>query len=289
MNGMAGSKRQSDSETDDDLRLPFIVVPPGAPPPAEWLALHPGAIRITNGFASHTNFRANAVSLDAGASFGQPHGRALAPGGLAAYGEAVQTATDSVATASPAPQGNSDQPQAAPWHTSPNELRPDLIKPVPLVDDAGNAVLDFHGQPILRPEGFDPHYFIEQGLRDRKEFEMPDILGDGGSAAAASARVIDHLAKFRQSGAWDAQRVGGIFHKEFRDYATVAIGLYASAAGLSEDRILSLQNFYARQFSRFNKISTFNSKYQSLPQENIYNTDVGYSLFHNKKLQNDTN
>ena len=54
----------------------------------------------------------------------------------------------------------------------------------------------------------------------------------GGGAVAALIYEKDVLRNFRQYGVWDAQRIGGKQHKTFQDYSTIAIGIYAAAAGI---------------------------------------------------------
>ena len=62
------------------LRLPFIVVPPGEQPPATWLAEHPGAIRIPNGFVPRSGPHSSELPpFDLDAALGQILAQAAAP------------------------------------------------------------------------------------------------------------------------------------------------------------------------------------------------------------------
>lgn len=153
--------------------------------------------------------------------------------------------------------------------------------PVPLLDGKGKPVLDGNGKPILRPAGLDPRLFVQQGLKDRKVVEQLLQNGSDGSGLAALGYELGALRKFRQGGAWDAQRIGGIYHREFIDYATIAIGLYAAAAGIPEEKILEVEDIYAEIKSRFNKRDTFDSVYRVLPERNVQNTRLGYRLYEN--------
>jgi hypothetical protein len=45
---------------------------------------------------------------------------------------------------------------------------PGAATPVPFVDDKGQAVLNDQGQPMMRPAGMDPHFFVSQALKDKK-------------------------------------------------------------------------------------------------------------------------
>jgi hypothetical protein len=129
---------------------------------------------------------------------------------------------------------------------------------------------------MLRPAGLDPHVFVEQGLADRRIADELPRSGPEGSDLAASALMAEHLAKFRHWGAWDAQRLGGKFHKEFVDYSTVAIGLYAAAAGISRSTILSIQDADALAKSSFGRDTEYDKIYTHLPHDNVNNTDKGY-------------
>ena len=135
--------------------------------------------------------------------------------------------------------------------------------PVPFKDDFGNPIVDIKGEQMLRPAGWDPHAFTEQGAKY-------------GTVAA--------LANFRTSGAWDAQRMGGgyqggkgKFHSEFVDFANVNIGLYASAAGISEGFTLSVANHFAFFFSNMGN-ATRDKGYSSLRAANVFDIRAGYKL-----------
>lgn len=68
------------------------------------------------------------------------------------------------------------------------------------------------------------------------------------------------------------------------DYATVAIGIYAAAAGLSPDEILTAQNLYARLRSRYRNDKLMDSVYTYLPATNVSNTYLGYDLYVSGRL-----
>jgi len=121
----------------------------------------------------------------------------------------------------------------------------DPTAPVPFVDDQGKPVLGRDGKPMLRPAGLDPTFFVEQGLADRRIQEEVSRAPEGSDFASGLYEAYQ-LNHFRRGHDWDAQRIGGSFHPEFVDYATVAIGLYAAAAGMPRDEILAIQNDVAR-------------------------------------------
>lgn len=99
------------------------------------------------------------------------------------------------------------------------------------------------------------------------------------------ASIGRDLSKFRQGGAWDAQRVTGTFDGRFRDYATVAIGLYAAGLGMSVDKILTVENEYAERYSKFHPKIEMDQKYQFLSLRNVYNTNLGYRLFDAQQIK----
>lgn len=91
--------------------------------------------------------------------------------------------------------------------------------------------------------------------------------------------MAEHLANFRHWGAWDAQRLGGRFHNEFVDYSTVAIGLYAAAAGISRSTILSIEDADALVGNDFPANTEYDKVYTHLPKRNSGNADRGYELY----------
>ncbi len=145
--------------------------------------------------------------------------------------------------------------------------------PVPFMDDSGNLILGESGAPMMRPAGFDPHFFSAAGAADRARM--------GAQGMRSGTMSVNSLANFRQGGPWDAQRIGGSFHEQFIDSATVFIGIYASNAGLSQDQVLGIQNAYASMFSQFATGTVFDSRFTSLPLRNVQNTQLGYNLVGN--------
>jgi hypothetical protein len=97
---------------------------------------------------------------------------------------------------------------------------------------------------------------------------------------------------FKQGGRYDFQRQGGdmhvgydlinssnmLFHQEYRSFSTVAIGLFAAGAGISQDTILLIQNNYASMRSSFQPGTVMHDVYRNLPSLNVANTILGYSL-----------
>jgi hypothetical protein len=167
---------------------------------------------------------------------------------------------------------------ADPPHTNVGKVA-DPTAPVPVVDDRGKPVLGRDGNQMLRPAGLDPHFFVERGLADR---QLEDELIQSGLADGdlmAFAFQVDALSHFGWWGAWDAQRVGGRNRKKYVDYATVAIGLYAAAAGIPRSTILSIEDAAALVRSHFAADTVYDPVYTHLPEDNVRNTDKGYELY----------
>ncbi len=163
----------------------------------------------------------------------------------------------------------------------------DPAAPVPVVDDQGKPVLipdgPRKGQQMLRPAGLDPHFFVKQGTADKSRYDAlshtANPYGGGDASLAFLSRDLMQLYKLRQGGEWDAQRVGGKYHPEYVDYATVAIGLYAASAGISRDIILRIQDTYAAKYSHFEPGTKMDKTYTHLPERNVANTDLGFQLY----------
>ena len=169
----------------------------------------------------------------------------------------------------------------------------DPTAPVPVVDDQGKPVLipdgPFKGQQMLRPAGLDPHFFVNQGIADKSRYDAllhtANPYGGNDAGPAWVLREFMQMRKFRQGGEWDAQRVGGRYHAEYVDYATVAIGLYAASLGMSRDLILRVQALYAMLNSKFDPEAKRDETYTHLPHRNVANTDLGYQLYQSGQIR----
>ena len=157
-----------------------------------------------------------------------------------------------------------------------NAEYPSGMEAVPLVDNSGHAVLNSAGVPVQRPLRLPPSFFVQQGQMDRN---IVAGLNAAGHPEEAPAYIAARLARFRQYGSWDARRLSaGESFPQFTDYATIAIGLYAAAAGLSESDVLSLQDDYASFKSDFHH-ATMDRTYPHLAERNVRNTRLGYRLY----------
>lgn len=164
---------------------------------------------------------------------------------------------------------------------------------VPFLDDAGKQVLDGNGAAMMRPEGFDPHFFVQQGLKDRPGLDalmditrIPNSGINMGEAyvVARYAYLYKHLKNFGQRQQWDAQRIGKQYHREFVAYASAALGLYAAALGLSQEEILEISNLYAWKNSTFKRDTEYDSDFSHLAKYNVENTKIGMDLYNSVKL-----
>jgi len=93
---------------------------------------------------------------------------------------------------------------------------------VNFVDDNGVPVREPSGAIVQVPSDVDMHSFVAAG-------ELFDQIGAPEQG----------LPNFARNGLWDIQRIDGVFYPAFRDAATVAIGLYAAAAGIPINQILA--------------------------------------------------
>jgi len=71
--------------------------------------------------------------------------------------------------------------------------------------------------------------------------------------------------------------LSGNFDARFIDSATILIGMYAAAAGISRADILSIENDVAKS-SKFAAGTPMDSTYTNLPARNVTNTDIGMRL-----------
>ena len=159
---------------------------------------------------------------------------------------------------------SADVPRRAP---APEAKARALPRSMPLLDRSGAPVVGGRGKPVMFPDDLPPELFVAQGRRLRHY--PPEAL--------LTLQALD-LAKFGQGAPWDAQRRDGLFVDEWIDYATIAIGLYAAAAGMSEDWILRIQDKYASYRSNFGRAAR-DPVHRHLRQENVINTRLGYDLY----------
>jgi hypothetical protein len=139
----------------------------------------------------------------------------------------------------------------------------------PLTDKSGNAVQGANGKPALIPGGFDVNGVVATGKSDKKL--------RGNAPMVGSAQTAEDLANFRRGGKWDLQRLSGNFDPRFIDSATILIGMYAGAAGITRNQILDIENTIAIT-SSYPKGTKFDSTYTHLPVRNVTNTDIGMGL-----------
>lgn len=157
--------------------------------------------------------------------------------------------------------------------------------PVPLVDSRGNAINDAQGNPLLRPADLPPEMFVNEGLAFNFKEKFAAAQQNGLDAQLlVIADLAAQLAKFGHGGSWDAQRVQGQFVEDYRDYATIAIGLYMAAAGVPIDMALWIENEYARWRSNFDPDEQKDSVYTSLSTRNVRNTQIGYELYQSGRI-----
>lgn len=148
---------------------------------------------------------------------------------------------------------------------------PDRSEVSSLADDHGRPIIDATGHVAHTPASFSPQSFFQQGLADRVSYantvdtyrallqlgDISDPTADNPQTLSPEMALIglslreSPLANFATGHIWDVQREHGRFHDEYRDAATIYIGIYAAAAGIPESLMQQLQNTYAFGRSHF--------------------------------------
>ncbi|GBR54983.1 hypothetical protein AA106555_1891 [Neokomagataea thailandica NBRC 106555] len=83
---------------------------------------------------------------------------------------------------------------------------------------------------------------------------------------------------------WDIQRLGqpkGTIKKEWRDIATISIGIYAAASGMSFNEIMNIQTAYVKVFGGTWLDEKKDSVWNYIPEKNVQNTKIGFDLYRN--------
>ncbi len=143
--------------------------------------------------------------------------------------------------------------------------------------DRGALITDYNGDIIYRPENITPQEIYDHGRAYRNA---------SWSETSAMLQIL-----FKQGGRYDFQRQGGdrhaldtitdsgfLFHREYRSFSTVAIGLFAAGAGISESQILTIQNTYAGFRSNFGRDERMDTNYTNLAALNVANTHLGFIM-----------
>ena len=165
----------------------------------------------------------------------------------------------------------------------------------PLKDDQGQQVFapdhqrkkgeEERNVAVMRPAFMDPHFFVRKGIEDRKrdEKEIEEIIMslEERIEPPISEPAYFDLFNFDRGGPWDAQRIAGHFYEKYVEYATIAIGLYAAAYGIPEDKILEIQNL---RIGKTLEDREYDKTYKNLPEDNVKWTDIGYELYKSGKI-----
>lgn len=155
---------------------------------------------------------------------------------------------------------------------------------VPLLDSHGHPITDAQGNPLLRPADLPPEMFVREGQAIRDKFNAALKQDSGLLLSYATAELYDKLRQFGHGAVWDAQRIQGQSVEEYRDYATIAIGLFAAAAGLPIQIALQIENVYAFFSSTFDPDEQKDEVYTNLPTRNVRNTEIGYELYESRRI-----
>lgn len=73
------------------------------------------------------------------------------------------------------------------------------------------------------------------------------------------------------------------YDKKFVNAASIAIGIYAAAAGWDLHDVLTVSNAFAAVASSHGKVK-YSKKYKALPERNVLNTTIGYNMQKDGKI-----
>ena len=164
--------------------------------------------------------------------------------------------------------------------------------PVPFVDNDGMPVLDSLGNRILRPDDLPPERYLRAGFAnqslgtDVSGYEQ-QIAGGGAAAEGVSAAgpLAAALLPVSPGGILDAERFDGNYVRDYRHYLNIMIGVYAAAAGLKQNAVLSTIDDYASLKSTFNADEPLDEVYTHSAKQDVEDTKSGYRLYESGRIR----
>jgi hypothetical protein len=168
-------------------------------------------------------------------------------------------------------------------------------KPVPFTD-SDNEQIYAQGNPLLRPIGLPPELYAQAGLAVRSWVQIFTGLEQGGGTLddpdAANARSMalaliasNILLPLAPGGSLDAERFDWTYVRDYRRYQNIMIGVYGAAAGMSEDQVLSMVDFYATIVSRFGAKEERDEVYTHSAKQDVADTRRGYELYQSGRVR----
>jgi hypothetical protein len=165
--------------------------------------------------------------------------------------------------------------------------------PVEFVDSDGVPIHDNQGQPIFRPANMPPERYVQAGLANPFSGEALSALMNSQDQVGPSditpsvARAIFYslLAPVSPGGALDAERFDFTRVTDYRHYLNIMIGVYAAAAGLDQDDVLSAVDDYALHFSRFGPKEAKDDVYTHSAKQDVNDTKLGYRLYQSGRIR----
>jgi hypothetical protein len=162
-------------------------------------------------------------------------------------------------------------------------------RPVPVVDNDRNPILDDRGNQLVGPADLPPETYVREGSAShiaeyislyqqavQNELNEPSESNEQAMAGLA-AKIALEVGQFRQGGSLDAERVQGQYVRDYHDYANLAIGLYLAAAGVKLEDALAIANDYAGVASEFHE--PMDDVYTHLPRRDVRSIEMGYELY----------
>jgi hypothetical protein len=166
-------------------------------------------------------------------------------------------------------------PEAPPWGEDDTRHSGLLAAP------DGALIAGVDGEPVHYPYALPPEFFVKEGWRAYKWLKrsLNEERVDPIGIAASMVGLFEDMSRFRIGGPWDAQRINPQYTMEYRDYSTIAIGIYFASAGIDKKLCFIVQNTYAAVKSNFGNEKDYDILFRYLPRRNIENTKLGYRIY----------
>jgi hypothetical protein len=165
--------------------------------------------------------------------------------------------------------------------------------PVPFLD-SNNEQIYAGGTPLLRPVGLPPELYAQAGfvasataaaLNERINMGWPTGRGIDTEAEMmiTSALMSKLLSPLAPGGVLDAERFDWTYVRDYRRYQNIMIGVFAAAAGMRVEDMLSLVDAYAAPISRFK--DDRDTVYTHSAKQDVEDTKRGYALYQSGRIR----